>query len=67
MSQILVIWPSTSIFISITSPSNIPHLTDLDADLNMPLDNNFCFYSTHDFHSNYDIKDCQSFVINLFL
>ena len=28
---------------SITSPSNNPHLTDLDADLNMPLDNNFCF------------------------
>ena len=27
--------------LSITSPSNIPHLTDLDADLNMPLDNNF--------------------------
>lgn len=44
--------------LSITSPSNIPHLTDLDADLNMPLDNNFCFYSTHDFHSNYDINEC---------
>lgn len=26
--------------LSITSPNNIPHLTDLDADLNMPLDNN---------------------------
>ena len=23
----------------------------------MPLDNNFCFNSTHDFHSNYDIND----------
>ena len=34
--------------LSITSPHNILHLTDLDADLNMPLDNNFCFYSTHD-------------------
>ena len=44
--------------LSITSPSNIPHLTDLDADLNMPLDNNFCFLSTHDFHSNYDINEC---------
>ena len=44
--------------LSITSPSNIPHLTDLDADLNMPLDKNFCFYSTHDFHSNYDINEC---------
>ena len=29
--------------LSITSPSNIPHLTDLDADLNMP---------------NYDINEC---------
>ena len=27
--------------LSITSPSNILHLTELDADLNMPLDNNF--------------------------
>ena len=44
--------------LSITSPSNIPHLTDLVAALNMPLDNNFCFYSTHDFHSNYDINKC---------
>ena len=44
--------------LSINSPSNIPHLTDLDADLNMPLENNFCFYSTHDFHSNYDINEC---------
>ena len=38
--------------LSITSSSNIPHLSDLDADLNMPLDSNFGFYSTHDFHSN---------------
>ena len=44
--------------LSITSPSNIPHLTDLDADLDMPLDNNFGFYSSHDFHSNYDITEC---------
>ena len=35
-----------------------PHLTVLDTNLNMPLDNNFCFYSTHDFHSNYDINEC---------
>jgi len=42
----------------ITSPSNIPHLTDLDADLDLPLDNNFCLCSTHDFHSNYDINEC---------
>ena len=43
--------------LSITSSSNIPHLTDLDSDLNMPLDNNFGFYSIHDFHSNYDINE----------
>ena len=24
----------------------------------MPLDNNFGFYSTHDFHSNYGISEC---------
>ena len=46
--------------LSIVSPSNIPHLTNLDADINMPLDNNFSFYSTHDFHSNYDISECLS-------
>ena len=33
--------------LSITSSSNIPHLNDLDADLNMALDSNFGFYSTH--------------------
>ena len=44
--------------LSITSPSYIPHLTDLDADLNMPMDNNFGFYSSYDFHSNYDITEC---------
>ena len=38
--------------LGITSSSNIPHLNDLDADLNMPLDSNFGFYSTNDFHSN---------------
>ena len=54
----------------ITSSSNILRLNDLDADLNMPLGGNFGFYSTHDFHSNYDISKCllsdQSFsLINL--
>ena len=56
--------------LSITSSSNTPHLTDLDADLNKALDSDFGFYSTHDFHSNYDISECllsdQSFsLINL--
>ena len=43
--------------LSISSPigSNIPHLTALDADLNMPADENFSHYSTHDFHNNNDI------------
>ena len=44
--------------LSITSFSHIPHVNDLDADLNMPLDSNFGFYCTHDFHSNYDISEC---------
>ena len=47
--------------LNITSlPSNIPHLSDLDIDLNMPLDQNFAYYSTHDFHSNHDICECLS-------
>ena len=33
--------------LSMTSSSNIPHLDDLNADLNMPLGSNFGFYSTH--------------------
>ena len=47
--------------------SNIRHLTDVDADANMPLDDNFAYYTTHDFHNNYDISQCfpnkQSFLI----
>ena len=48
--------------LSITSPvgSNIQHLTGLDADLNMPADDNFSYYGTHDFHSNHDITECFS-------
>lgn len=38
--------------------SNIPRLTALDADLNMPADENFSYYSTHDFHDNNDIAQC---------
>ena len=36
------------------------HLTNLDADLNMPVDTNFSYYTLHDFHSNPDIFDCLS-------
>ena len=49
-------------FLSITSPaSNIPHLTlNVDIDKHMPLDNNFGYYTTHEFHSNKDITECLS-------
>ena len=48
-------------WLSISSPvSNIPHLTDLDIDLNMPTDQNFRYYSSHDFHSDHDIIECSS-------
>jgi hypothetical protein len=48
-------------YLDITSPvSNIPHLTNLDIDLNMPSDQNFAYYTTHDFHSNHDICECLS-------
>ena len=36
--------------------SAIPHLTNIDVDHNMPSDQNFNYYTTHDFHSNYDIN-----------
>ena len=36
------------------------HLTNLDADLNMPVDTNFSYYTLHDFHSSPDIFDCLS-------
>ena len=39
-----------------SSITNVPHLTDLDIDLHMPLDINFNYYSAHEFHSNYDIS-----------
>lgn len=48
-------------FLSITSPvSNISHLTNLDIDKHMPLDSNFGFYTTHEFHSNNDTIQCLS-------
>lgn len=47
--------------LSISSPlwSNISHLTDLDTDLNMLADDNFSYYSTHDFYIN-NIAECFS-------
>ena len=48
-------------FISITSPdSKILHLTNVDIDQDMPLDNNFGYYTTHEFHSSKDIIECLS-------
>ena len=45
-------------FLNVTSPvSAIPHLTNIDVDRNMPSDQNFNYYTTHDFHSNYDMND----------
>ena len=47
--------------LSIDSPTNnIHHLTDIDADINMPFDNNFAYYTHHDFHNNFDISQCFS-------
>jgi len=48
-------------FLSITSEiTDIPHLADLDIDLNLPFDTNFRYYSPHDFHSDNNIKECSS-------
>ena len=48
-------------YLNIASPiSNIPHLTSIDVDHNMPTDQNFNYYTTHDFHSDYDISECST-------
>jgi hypothetical protein len=39
-----------------TEITNVPHLANLDVDLNMPADQNFNYYNIHDFHSNYNIN-----------
>ena len=36
------------------------HLTNLDADLNMPVYTNFSYYTLRNFHSNSNIFDCLS-------
>ena len=46
-------------YLKISSPiSNVPHLTNIDIDFNMPSDQNFNYYSTHNFHSDNDILEC---------
>ena len=36
------------------------YLQAIDADLHMPLEQNFQYYSTHKFHDNNSINDCLS-------
>lgn len=38
--------------------SNIPHLTNLDADLHMQSDVNFNCYDIHNFHADPEVADC---------
>ncbi len=40
--------------------TNAPYLNDIDADLHMPLEQNFQYYTSHKFHDNHHIKDCFS-------
>lgn len=48
-------------YLNTDSPaSNIHPITNIDTDVNMPLDNNFAYFTTHDFHNNYDISQCFS-------
>ena len=43
-----------------SSLSNVEQLIDIDADLQMPIEPNFNYYSTHDFHNNSYLNDCMS-------
>ena len=40
------------------SDSILRHLINLDIDLQLPSHRNFEYYSPHDFHSNFDIREC---------
>ena len=46
--------------LNVSYVDNVCHLTNLDADLNMPVDSNFSYSTFHDFHSNFDISECLS-------
>ena len=40
-----------------TAPiSSIPHLNDFDVDLHVPSNSNFHYFTTHDFHDDFEIK-----------
>jgi hypothetical protein len=43
-----------------TDISNVQQPSDADVDLQMPLEQNFKYYTTHDFHDNYYIKESPS-------
>jgi len=51
---------STLPSLAINYADNVSHLTNLDVDLNMPVDINFSYYTFHDFHSNPGIFYCLS-------
>ena len=43
-------------FLKLNSPiTNIPHLTDLDADLQLPYQNNFDYFTVDDFKNNEEL------------
>ena len=41
--------------LNVSYVDNVCHLTNLDADLNMPVDSNCSYYTFLEFHSNFDI------------
>ena len=48
-------------YLSISSPvSDVPHLASIDSDFNIPVGQNFRYYSAHDFHSDSEISKCLS-------
>lgn len=38
--------------------SSIPHRNGFDVDLHVPSNSNFRYFTTHDFHSDYEIGEC---------
>ena len=47
--------------VNVSCVDNVCHLTNLDAELNMPVDSNFSYNTLYDFHSNFDISEWLSF------
>jgi hypothetical protein len=44
----------------LTSNSNMPSLSDIDMDQQIPFNTNFKYYSPHDFHSDADINNLSA-------